>query len=87
MHAFLQALQCLAACSWADTDQACKLCDQALDELQRMRDSCHLGMAAGEAPGFVPDINRRHMGLVPLRQAKVSQYVLMKLVGKSMKNY
>jgi len=72
VHAFLQALQCLAACSWADTDQACKLCDQALDELQRMRDSCHLGMAAGEAPGFVPDINRRHMGLVPLRQAKVN---------------
>ncbi|GAB4823291.1 hypothetical protein N2152v2_010337 [Parachlorella kessleri] len=72
---FHEALQRLSSCSWADIDQACKLCDEALDELQRMKDSCHLGAAAGEAPGFVPDINRRHMGLVPLRQAKASSRV------------
>ena len=46
---------------------------------QAIRDSVHLAASSAEHPlGFVPEINRRHMGLVPPRPVKVRQKLVFR---------
>ena len=66
---FLEALDLLQQCSRAGVEQAAKLYDLAAAELARVRATTSLAPGA-QAPGFVPDINRKHMGLAPPRAAK-----------------
>lgn len=66
---FQEALQHLQQPTTQSLEAARSCCQVAVEELQVLRDSCHLA-SAGDPPGFVPDINRRHMGLVPPRHIK-----------------
>lgn len=66
----VQVLHHITRSSRGDVEAARRYCEAGMEELQRVRDSCHLA-PAGEHPGFVPEINRKHMGLVPPRPVKV----------------
>lgn len=63
----LEALHSLQQYSQAGVEQARRCCRLADAQLQLVADSASLAAPAGEAPGFVPDVNLRHMGLVPPR--------------------
>lgn len=66
----LEAVQSLQLYSQAGVEQARRQCQLAEAQLALVADSASLAAPLEEAPGFVPDINRPHMGLVPPRPVK-----------------
>ncbi len=67
----LEALQSLRQYSQAGVEAARKQCQLAEAQLQLVADSAGLAAPADQAPGFVPEVNRKHMGLVPPRPVQV----------------
>lgn len=68
----LEALQSLQLYSQAGIEQARRLCQLAEAQLDMLAGSARLAAPLEEAPSFVPDVNRRHMGMVPPRPLRVS---------------
>ena len=68
----LEALQSMQQYSQAGVEAARKQCQLADAQLQLVADSARLAAPADQAPGFVPEVNRKHMGLVPPRPVQVS---------------
>lgn len=66
----LEALHSLQQYSQAGLEQARRCCQLAEAQLQLAADSASLAAPVQEAPGFVPDVNLRHMGLVPPRRVQ-----------------
>lgn len=62
----LEALHLLLLTSVSGLDDAARLCELAAGELPRLEETASLAGSA-QAPGFVPGINRKHMGLAPPR--------------------
>ena len=75
----LEALQSLKQYSQAGVEAARRQCQLAEAQLQLVADSAGLAAPHGEAPGFEPEVNRRHMGLVPPRPVKVRPDALCSL--------
>lgn len=67
----LEALQSMQQYSQAGVEAARRQCQLAEAQLGLVADSAALAAPHDQAPGFVPDINRKHMGLVPPRPVKV----------------
>lgn len=68
----LEAAQSLQVYSQAGVEAARRQCQLAEAQLALVEGSAGLAAAPNKAPGFVPDINRQHMGLVPPRRVHVS---------------
>jgi hypothetical protein len=68
----LEALQSLQLYSQAGIEQARRQCQLAEAQLDLLAGSASLAAPLEEAPSFVPDVNRRHMGMVPPRPLRVS---------------
>lgn len=67
----LEALQSMQQYSQAGVEAARKQCQLAEAQLQLVADSARLAAPSDQAPGFVPEVNRKHMGLVPPRPVQV----------------
>ncbi|KAL4459016.1 hypothetical protein ABPG75_013881 [Micractinium tetrahymenae] len=70
----LEALHCLQQYSQAGVEQARRYCQLAEAQLKLVADTASLAAPVEEAPGFVQDVNRRHMGLVPPRPVQALSF-------------
>lgn len=74
----LEALQSLQQYKQAGVEAARKQCQLAEAQLQLVAESAGQAAPAEEAPGFVPEVNRKHMGLVPPRPAQVRDWAVQR---------
>ena len=65
-----EALRYVQQYSVQGVEAAARCCELAGEQLRKVEQSA--GLAEGEALGFYPEVNRRHMGLAPPRPVKAS---------------